>query len=351
MKFRIRFAQQVVGVFVLAALVFVVVVVVVMGANQRWFARNYEYHSVFSTGEGLNVGMAIRYKGFAIGRVTEITLGEGDKVRVDFYIHDTYIDRVRPNSVLQLVTSPIGLGGGLVFHQGVEEGEPLPENSLIPSINSEEGQRIVAAGLASVPASGDDITRIIAQVEPLLTNVNTLLVSVDRTVGHVNAALAGEQTEPLGLTFAQINSLLAEVEVTLVEARTEALEILESVAVIAGNFEGTSEALRDPTGLVPRLLDADGSITTFLNDNNALYNEVEAMLVSINATLDEVNDLAVFVNSSQPQIAGILAESREAIGTGQDVLEGLTNNPLIRRGIAPETPQPSTFQSHRDAQF
>ena len=209
----------------------------------------------------------------------------------------------------------------------------------------------MSQGLASVPSAGDDITRIIAQVEPVLTNVNNLLVSVDQTVNHINDALAGDQTNPLGLTLAQVNSLLDEVEATLVAARLEALEILSSVGIIAGNFEATSAELRDPTGLVPRLLDADGSITTFLNDNNVLFDEVEAMLRSINASLDEVNELAVFINSTQPQIAGLLAESREAIGTGQDVLEGLSNNPLIRRGITPETPQPSTFQSHRDAQF
>lgn len=351
MKFRIRFAQQVVGVFVMIALVFGVVVLVAMGANQRWFARNYEYYSIFPTGEGLSVGMAVRFKGFSIGRVTEVTLAEEDQVRVAFYVEDTYIDRVLPNSVMQLVTSPIGIGGGLVFHQGIGTGEPLEEFSLIPSINSPEGQRIVADGLASVPSTGDDITRIIAQVEPLLVSVNTLLTSVDGTVNHINRALAGDTSEPLGLTLAQINALLEEVEATLVAARDEALATLASVAVIAGNFEATSAELRDPTGLVPRLLDADGSITTFLNDNNALYNEVEAMLRSINATLDEVNDLAIFVNSTQPQIAGILEESREAIILGQDVLEGVSNAPIIRRGITPEAPQPSTFQSHRDAQF
>lgn len=351
MKFRIRFAQQVVGAFVLIAMIFSVVVLVAMGANQRWFARNYEYYSIFPTGEGLSVGMSVRFKGFAIGRVSEVTLAEQDQVRVRFYVEDTYIDRVMPNSVLQLVSNPIGIGGGLVFHQGIGTGPPLEEFSLVPSIESAAGRRLVEQGLVSVPSSGDDISRIIAQVEPLLANVNTLLVSVDGTVNHINSALAGDRTAPLGLTLAQVNILLREVEETLIAARTEAVEILGSVAVIAGNFEATSAELRDPTGLVPRLLDADGSITTFLNDNNVLFNEVEAMLTSINATLDEVNDLALFVNSTQPQISGILEEGREAIVLGQDVLEGVSNAPIIRRGVTPSTPQPSTFQSHRDAQF
>lgn len=351
MKFRIKFAQQVVGIFVLIAAVALIAVVVSMGANQRWFAKNYDYYSIFPSAEGLSNGMAIRYKGFEIGRIENIGLTEDDRVRVDFYIQDTFHEKVVPNSILQLQTSPIGLGGGLVFHQGREPGEPLESGSLIPSLGSPEGQAIVEADAVIMPASGDSVTRIIAQVEPVLENVNTLLVSVDQTLGHVNTALSGDQSEPLGLTLAQVNTLLAEVETTLVQTREESNKLLASVNVITGNLEETTAAIRDPTGLVPKLLDADGSIATFLNDNNRLFNEVEQMLISINASLDEVNEFSQFINGTQPQIAGMLEESREAINTGQDVLEGLSNNPLIRGGITQEVSQPTTFQSYRDAQF
>lgn len=351
MKFRIRFAQQIVGIFVLIAAVSLVLVVVSMGANQRWFARNYEFYSVFPTAEGLSVGMPIQFKGFEIGRITEITLADRDEVRVDFYVKDTYYNRVVPNSILQLVSSPIGLGGGLVFHQGRDPADPVDEGSLIPAINSKEGQAIVNADAVIMPASGDSITRIISQVEPVLQNVNRLLLSVDETLGHVNLALSGDETQPLGATLAQVNDLLVEVEATLTATRNEVMPILASTGVIAGNFEQTSAAMADPTGLVPRLLDADGSVATFLDDNNRLYNEIEAMLVTINATLDEVNSFAGYINGTQPQISSLLEESQAAIVTGQDVLEGLSNNPLIRGGITRELSQPTTFQSYRDAQF
>ncbi|MCG8478496.1 MAG: MlaD family protein [Spirochaetales bacterium] len=341
MKFKIRFAQQIVGIFVLVAAVSIVGVVVSMAANQRWFARDYAFYSVFPTAEGLSVGMSISFKGFEIGRITEITLADRDEVRVDFLIQDTYYDKVVPNSILELVQSPIGLGGGLVFHQGRSNGPPLEEGNLIPAINSKEGQAIVDADDVFLASSGDSITRIIGQVEPLLRNVNTVLISVEQ-------ALSGDQNEPLAVTIGRINTLLAEVETTLVETRTT---ILRDVAGITANLEETSEAFRDPTGIVPRLIDADGSIATFLDDDNRLYDEIEQMLVTINATLDEVNDLADFVNGTQPQIAGIMEEGREAITTGQDVLEGLSNNPLIRGGITQELSQQTTFESYRDGQF
>lgn len=351
MKLKIRFAQQIVGVFVLVAAVAIVAIVVSMGANQRWFAKNYEYHSVFSTAQGLTNGMAITYKGFQIGKITDISLVARNEVRVDFYVQDTYVDLVVEHSILQLVSSPIGIGGGLVFHRGKSETEPLPEGTLIPVLTSKEGQRIVNEELVLMPTSSDSISQIIGQVEPIMKNVNTLLVSVNTTLGTVNDALAGRDEGPLGETLTMVTTLLEEVERTLVAVSDEATVVLTNVGGITENLEATTAELRDPTGMVPRLLDANGSIATILDDNNALYDQVEQMLVSINATLDEVNEVALYVNDATPQIAGLLEESREAISTGQDVLEGLSNNPLIRGGITPELTQPATFQSYRDDSF
>ena len=108
MKFRIKYAQQVVGLFVLVAAVAVVGVIAAMGANQRWFAPRYAFFTVFSSTRGVSVGNPISYRGFTIGEVTAIGLAGGDNVRVDFVIEDSFYDRVVPNSIIELSQSPIG---------------------------------------------------------------------------------------------------------------------------------------------------------------------------------------------------------------------------------------------------
>ena len=59
MKFRIRFADQLVGAFLLAAVLAVAVILVFVGINQRWFAKNYQFRSRFDSAGGLSVGMPI----------------------------------------------------------------------------------------------------------------------------------------------------------------------------------------------------------------------------------------------------------------------------------------------------
>ena len=74
MKLRMRFADQIVGVFVLLALVGIAVMLVFIGINQRWFARNYHFTSSFKTADGISAGMPIMMKGFAIGKVVKVSV-------------------------------------------------------------------------------------------------------------------------------------------------------------------------------------------------------------------------------------------------------------------------------------
>ena len=56
-------------------------------------------------------------------------------------------------------------------------------------------------------------------------------------------------------------------------------------------------------------------------------------------------------NSAQPQIVGLLEQGRTTLDQGQDVLEALKNNPLLRGGVPDRREQQTTFQSYRDEEF
>src|SRR5579864_749307 len=112
MKFRIKYAQQVVGFFLLASVLALVAVLVFMGANQRWFARNYTFFSRFNSAEGITVGMPVKLKGFEIGKVTNVELTYNNRVRVNLDIYSDYISKIRPDSVIDLAVATLGFGGG-----------------------------------------------------------------------------------------------------------------------------------------------------------------------------------------------------------------------------------------------
>ncbi len=308
MKFRIRYADQIVGVLAIVAILALVFTIFMLGSRQRWFARNYHFATTFESAGGLSVGMPIQYKGFTLGKIESITLNDADRVDVGFYVYDTYYDRVREGSVIELIVNPIGLGNQFLLHPGTGE-TVLAEGSHVPRLDSPEGQACVATGRVVIPPRDDAISNMIAQMNPFLTTLN-------ETLSIVNGAMGGSGSGPLADTMANAAGIT-----TKLDGSMEA--ILADVSSITANLEKLSEALSDPTGLVPTLVDPDGS----------LFQSIENSLLAVEGTLGNVEESSELLKLQYPQIARVIEDIRIAIVQGQDVLEGLRNNPLIRGGI------------------
>ena len=138
---RIKLINQIAGLFIILALLGVAAAVVLLGANQRWFRKNYHFYTYFDSGSGLESGMSITLKGFEIGKVDKVTFdAAGRRARLDFHIFDTYYhDVMLENSVIEHAVSPLGIGGGLFFYPGKAQDPPQPpleEGSYVTSLDS-----------------------------------------------------------------------------------------------------------------------------------------------------------------------------------------------------------------------
>jgi phospholipid/cholesterol/gamma-HCH transport system substrate-binding protein len=130
------------------------------------------------------------------------------------------------------------------------------------------------------------------------------------------------------------------------------------LGVIAANIKKTTDGLTETRGLVTRLLDPKGSVATILNDQNALYGQIEGSLkqvqeavTGVNRIVEQVNAFVDYLNGTRPQISGILETGRTTLEKGNDVLEAVKNNPLLRGGVPESKEQTTTLKSYRDEDF
>lgn len=326
MKFKIRYADQIVGLLAITAIVALVLIIFMLGSRQRWFARDYQYTTTFDSASGLSAGMPVLYKGFTIGKIERISLNDTDMVAVSFVIQDTYNNRVREGSVVELLINPLGLGNQFLFHPGLGDTE-LAEGTHIPRSNSPEGVAYIAAGKVIIPRKDDTISNIIAQVNPFLTQLN-------ETLTIVNGAIGGSGSSPLADTMTNVTAISNDL--------ADAMEsILDDVSSITTNLEQLSEALSDPRGLVPTLVDPDGT----------LFTSIENSLQSVEGTLSNLEDSSEILKFQFPQLARLMEDLRIAIVQGQDVLEGLRNNPLIRGGIPERGKMNPSAVNSQDIEF
>ena len=336
MRLMIRFADKIVGVFIILTLGILVFVIFMLGSSQRWFSRDYYFYSYFNSAEGLNQNMAVQYKGFTIGHIKSIRLTDDDRVEVRFTIFDTHIDRVKHGSLVEIITSPLAALGGnqFLFYPGLGS-DPVPEGETIPSASTSEGKRLLALGLADRPEQNNDISVIMNRSGALLGTLNDLLAdlreaftgtdrtTLGRTVGEMELAMSGirvmaeQLPDDIGNT---INSIMFQIDPILASIRT------------------LSEKLADPDGTIMAILDSDGDV----------YTSLVSSIGSLAGTLQNVEKTSDLLPS---QIAAMLADLHITLVQVQDILVSVANNPLLRRGI-PERNETRTGGTHtRDVEF
>ncbi len=357
MRFRIRHADKVVGLFVLVAGLFFAGGIIFLGSNQRWFAKDVKFTTRFASAAGAAPGTAIMMRGFQVGKVRKVVLNDSNEVDAEFVIYDEYYSKVRENSILELVTSPIGLGTQLLFHPGKGEVLMAP-GSFMPLADSDAGRDLVDQGLVDIPLKDDSITRLLAGVNPLIENAGKTVVTINRTLTEVNRSLAGQSSGPLGSIVNNASDAVSHADKMVADISKQSKEIItkvnllaDSLNTIGDNLASTTAAMRDPTGLVPRLLDAKGSIKTILDDKNALYDSISGSVAELQKSLKSVQEISSSLEGQMPTIAVTIDEGRTAIKQAQDVLTGLKNNPLLKGGIPARNEQQPLSQSLREGSF
>lgn len=330
MKFKIRYADQIVGFLAIAAIAALVVVIFLLGSKQRWFARDYQFKTEFETASGLSNGLQIQYKGFTVGKVKSYKLNKEDRVDVEFYIYDTYYDRVKEGSLIEFAVSPIpGLGNAFLFHPG--NGSVLiSEGSFIPRSDSEEGKRMIEAGLVTLPKKDDTVANILAQINPILSNLNGTLAQVNGTAKGPLADTIRNAADMTGDLSSSMGPLLANLEAMLAD-----------VKAITAHIERTTASIGEADGLVPRLIDPDGVI----------FDNIGQSLAAVKGTLENVEDSSSILKSQVPQIARLIEDIRIALEKGQDVLEALKNNPILKGGVPQRVEANSSGTNARNIDF
>lgn len=346
-RFRIRFADQIVGILAVFALAALVSVIFILGSHQRWFARDFLYAAYFDSAAGLNRNMPVQYKGFTIGNVKDVRLTEDDRVEAVISIFDVYVDRIREGSLVELRVSPIGLGNQFLFYAGLGK-DRLEEGSVIPNSRSPEGRNLIARGLAAAPSQDDGITILVSRA-------NALLEDIGKVVVQVEAAFEGTGDTALGRAVGGAENVMnaaGETLGTVEDAASAVPGIAENIAAsldglladvrpVIANLQTLSEMLADPEGTAARILDGEGEI----------YASLDAALKSVAGALRNLERTTDFIPPQLPQIASLILEFQEALRIAQDVLVALTNNPLLRRGVPARGQTKTDGTSSRDIRF
>lgn len=302
MKFKIKYADQIVGTLSIIAFIALIFIIFLIGSTQKWFVPKHNYYTVISSAANISVGKSITYKGFEIGKIKSFSLDATDNVVVNFYITDDYRSKAVKNSIIEILTSP--LGSSVIFYPG-NSLDYLPDNSYVPERSSERAKELIKYKMVSVVEQTDSLNTILAMATTLVGDIDTL-------VKQINIALEGRENTPLTRTITQIN------------------EILENI----------NEITSDASGIVPKLLEDENSQGSIAN-----------VLMQLDSTMGEINSITTSVDGNMPGVTILISQMQTLLKQMQDVMEGLKNNPLLKNGISEKPEKESAAPKLREDNF
>ncbi len=302
MKFKIKYADQIVGILSLIAIIALIFIIFLIGSTQKWFVPKHNYYTIISSASNISAGKAITYKGFEIGKIRSFTLDESDMVRVNFYITDDYKSKAVKNSIIEILTSP--LGSSVVFYPG-NSLDYLPDNSYVPERSSDRAKELIKYKMVSVVEQTDSLNTILAMATTLVGDIDTL-------VKQINIALEGKENTPLAYTIAQVN------------------EILEHI----------NDITADSNGIVPKLLEDENSQGSIAN-----------VLKQLDITMGDISSITSSVEGNMPGVSIMISQMQTLLKQMQDVMEGIKNNPLLKNGISEKPEKENAAPKLREDNF
>lgn len=337
MKFKIKYADQIVGALSIIAIAALIVITFLIASTQKWFVKKHNYYTRVSSASSVSEGMSLQYKGFGIGKVKKINLGDDDNVVVHFYVLDEYSDRVTEGSIVELSVSPIGLGSSFIFYPGAS-GRMIEDDSYIPEKATAEAKDLIKEGKVVIPEQNDTLNTIISSATSLVNHI-------DELIQQINQLITGNDQLPLAQTINNVNTILRQVSALLsgdesVPAAAIINDLNTTVDSLNSILDDVGNLTSDPQGLVPKLLETEESKGTF-----------DKLYAALDTTIQDLNGISGSLDSEMPQVSILLSQVQTLLKQIQDVMVGLKNNPLLKKGVPERSEQQAATPKLREEAF
>lgn len=254
------------GLFVLAGLLFLILLLYMIGKNRNMFGNNFMLKARFENIQGLKSGNNVRYAGIEVGTVKRTNIINDTTIEVIMIIDDKMKSVIRKNAVVSIATD--GFVG----------------NKVVNIVAGKEAAPVAADGdilLSKKPVDTDDLIRTFSKTNKDLAviadNLKYTILKINTSKGLWN--LLNDEGLPQNL-------------------RQSALNIKMATAKANDFIAGLNEVVAD-------VQKGKGSLGAILKDTTLAYNLNEA-IVKIREVGEEAdtlaNEISIAVNNVDNEI-------------------------------------------------
>ncbi len=301
---RFRFLNLRVILFAATVLFVLIALAVGVAVKQGMFVSKTRLHFIAEHGAGFAPGMQVRFSGFRIGVVDQVSLTEDAKVNVEFLVESQYTKWIKPDSTAQMLQD--GLMGD--YYLEMMGGSPN-----IPPVS--EGDKVNFAPAQSLADIAHDLKN---RTIPIIDSVQTTLDYVNDPKGDIQQ------------TLANVRQLTAELR----ETRVSVDQLLRRVDGLA------DKEVRDTVSQASQLLTrADAMASEVQSRLPRMLDNAASGMASLEVTVREASAMAAVlrgaVDESAPRLPSLIRNGDDLVRDSRDALQGLQQSWPLNRMLTP----------------
>jgi len=330
--FRLRHADRIVSIFLLAVLSVLIVVAVLVVKGQELFAERVMYWSIFDSAEGLTAESPVRIAGLDVGKITKVELTDDDRVRVELEILQRYTDRLvadadgldcnksfdRPKGCGSRLVSPGGLGlgaiftggAGLVIQVGQRDNARIAPGGYVPS-EAEEGimARLEREGLL------EQLREIVSQASLMLARVNApegpfwkSLYNLEQVTSQAQSGegVLGELMQPQSPLYRKVQASLSSLQKSMAQVENSTTHIQEVTGGVQAEMGKLTALISNLEKFSNDAAEAGRGLKRFAIESQKVPPATHEAIVNLNQRIDELGEVIRSIKKGIP--FGLAAE-------------------------------------------
>src|SRR5512146_1112034 len=170
--------------FMLGAVGVLLLVLLMIGVKQDYFHRSTAIYFFTPNAQGLSKGMAVKFIGFKVGSVQDVSMQPNATVRVQVALDDEYVHLIGQDAKARLVKEALVGESVVEIIPGSQQVRQVTQNSVLEFERGQDASTVVE-NLAT------QLQPILSDIHQITSNINNPNGDVQQTLKNLNQATGG----------------------------------------------------------------------------------------------------------------------------------------------------------------
>jgi phospholipid/cholesterol/gamma-HCH transport system substrate-binding protein len=172
---RLQNIEQRTKRFMLGAVAVLLLVLLMIAVKQDYFQRSTEIYFFTPNAQGLSNGMAVKFIGFKVGTVQDVSMQPNATVRVKVSLDNEYVHLIGQDAKARLIKEALVGESVVEIIPGSQQVKQVTRNSVLEFERGQDASTV--------------IENLAAQLQPILSDIHQITASINNPNGDVQQTL------------------------------------------------------------------------------------------------------------------------------------------------------------------